>query len=106
MKESLVEFNQVSFSFKNQNVLDNFSFSIPGNQWLAMVGVNGAGKSTLLKLALGLLKPNDGHVKVLGQPAGEFSTKPDVGGRGAAICLRPVSKVRCHKGTDRSLSIA
>ncbi len=79
MKESLVEFNQVSFSFKNQNVLDNFSFSIPGNQWLAMVGVNGAGKSTLLKLALGLLKPNDGHVKVLGQPAGEFSTKPDVG---------------------------
>jgi ABC-2 type transport system ATP-binding protein len=33
---------------------------------VGLVGANGAGKSTLIKLALGLLEPTDGRIRVLG----------------------------------------
>ena len=33
---------------------------------VGLVGVNGAGKSTLIKLALGLLEPTAGQIRVLG----------------------------------------
>ena len=39
----------------------------PGEQ-IAILGANGSGKSTLLKLLDGLYKPNQGKMRVLGQP--------------------------------------
>ncbi|MBX2851076.1 MAG: metal ABC transporter ATP-binding protein [Phycisphaeraceae bacterium] len=38
---------------------------------VGVIGPNGAGKSTLLKCMLGLIKPDYGHVEILGQPAKE-----------------------------------
>jgi ABC-2 type transport system ATP-binding protein len=79
MTETLVEFNGVSFSYRNQKVLRNFQFQLTEPQLIALIGVNGSGKSTLLKLILGLLKPQEGEVKVLGHKAGAFPTKFQVG---------------------------
>jgi zinc transport system ATP-binding protein len=48
-------------------VLDGVSFVVPERKTLCVVGPNGGGKSTLLKILLGLLKPQSGTVRVLGQ---------------------------------------
>jgi ABC-type nitrate/sulfonate/bicarbonate transport system ATPase subunit len=47
-------------------VLRHVSFDLPARAIVAIVGPSGAGKSTLLNLAAGLIRPDDGAVRVLG----------------------------------------
>lgn len=46
--------------------LRNCSLEIPAGRIAALIGPNGAGKTTLLNLAVGLLKPTVGEVRVFG----------------------------------------
>ena len=48
--------------------LRDCSFQIPAGRVAALVGPNGAGKTTLLHLAVGLLAPTAGRVRVFGAP--------------------------------------
>lgn len=48
--------------------LRDCTFDLPSGRIVGLVGVNGAGKSTLLHLAIGLLKPTEGHVSLFGRP--------------------------------------
>ena len=43
------------------------TFQIAPGEFVAILGPNGAGKSTLLRLLLGLLRPSEGSVSVLGR---------------------------------------
>ena len=65
-KETVIEFQQVSKTFGEHNVLDAVSFSIPKGQTTAIIGHSGAGKSVILKHIVGLLKPDSGRVLVMG----------------------------------------
>ncbi|TDD75660.1 ABC transporter ATP-binding protein [Actinomadura darangshiensis] len=47
------------------------SLRVPVGSVAALVGPNGAGKSTLLHLAVGLLKPDEGEVRVFGKAPGD-----------------------------------
>ncbi len=49
--------------------LQDCSFTLPAGRIGALVGPNGAGKTTLLHLAVGLLQPSRGSIRVLGAPA-------------------------------------
>jgi len=49
-------------------VLRDVSFDLPMGDIVAIVGPSGSGKSTLLNMAAGLLFPDRGQIKVLGQP--------------------------------------
>lgn len=51
--------------FPSTRALDQLDLSIPSGI-TGLVGANGAGKTTLISLALGLLKPTDGSISVLG----------------------------------------
>lgn len=51
--------------------LDDFSLDIPRGGVFGVLGPNGAGKSTLFRLALGLIRPTSGEVRLLEQPAGD-----------------------------------
>jgi ABC-2 type transport system ATP-binding protein len=46
--------------------LRHCSLELPAGRIAALIGPNGAGKSTLLNLAVGLLQPTEGEVRVLG----------------------------------------
>jgi phospholipid/cholesterol/gamma-HCH transport system ATP-binding protein len=62
----IVVFEDVSIAFDDKRVLDGISFRLAKGETKAIFGVAGSGKSTILKLALGLLKPDAGHIYVLG----------------------------------------
>lgn len=68
-----IRFENVTLAFDDKVVLDNISFRLPHGESKALFGVAGSGKSTLLKLALGLMKPDSGHIYVLGEDVTEMS---------------------------------
>jgi zinc transport system ATP-binding protein len=63
-----VEFAGVSFRYDGPWALQEVDLAIPRGDFAGCVGPNGGGKSTLLRLALGLLAPTRGQVRVLGMP--------------------------------------
>jgi phospholipid/cholesterol/gamma-HCH transport system ATP-binding protein len=62
----VIVFDKVSKAFDDKPVLTDISFRLAKGETKAIFGVAGSGKSTILKLALGLLKPDSGHIYVLG----------------------------------------
>ncbi|MCB2186747.1 MAG: ABC transporter ATP-binding protein [Deltaproteobacteria bacterium] len=64
----VISLDNVSFAYNGRQVLSDVDLTVQAGDFLAVVGPNGGGKSTLLKIMLGLLAPNGGVVKVLGQP--------------------------------------
>ncbi|MFI6332983.1 ABC transporter ATP-binding protein [Micromonospora chersina] len=52
--------------FRRGWALRDCTFTVPPGRIAAMVGANGAGKSTLMKLAVGLLAPTSGSIRVGG----------------------------------------
>jgi phospholipid/cholesterol/gamma-HCH transport system ATP-binding protein len=65
-------FDDVAIGFEDKQVLDGISFRLPRGETKAIFGTAGSGKSTILKLALGLLKPDRGHIYTLGQDVTEM----------------------------------
>lgn len=68
---SVVVFDKVSFAYEAWPVLEEVSFAIDEREFFAIIGPNGGGKTTILKLILGLLRPRQGTVTVLGASAGK-----------------------------------
>ena len=70
--DPVIEFEHVSKFFPASGgqlleVLRDVSFAVPRSRIVAILGQSGAGKSTLLNLAAGLILPDAGRVRVLGQ---------------------------------------
>ena len=70
MEPPIIEMEEVSFAYNGQPVLQEVSLAIPRGDFVAVIGPNGGGKTTLLRLMLGLLKPDTGRIRILGQAAG------------------------------------
>ena len=60
-----------SWYTKDTPVLQGIDLSVPRGQFLALVGANGSGKTTLVKHFNGLLRPQRGQVRVVGQDAAQ-----------------------------------
>ena len=61
--DSIVECEDIFFSYNGREVLSGVSFTLPPGQMVGVLGANGAGKSTLLKILSGLLEPGSGFTK-------------------------------------------
>lgn len=60
---SRIDFNNVSVSFDDKQVLTNISLTL-SEQRIGIIGANGGGKSTLVRLINGLGEPTEGEVLV------------------------------------------
>jgi len=62
---SIIETDGLVMEFPSTRALDGLDLRVPSGV-TGLVGANGAGKTTLISLALGLLKPSAGGIRVLG----------------------------------------
>lgn len=69
--ESLV-FDNVCFSYKDEETIKNLSFELNRGEIVALVGHNGAGKTTIVKLLLRLYDPTSGVIRVNGRDIREY----------------------------------
>ncbi|MGA2613221.1 MAG: ATP-binding cassette domain-containing protein [Spirochaetia bacterium] len=65
--DAAVSLTQVSVRLGGLTIQNGMSFRLSSGEFVAILGPNGAGKSTLLKMLLGLLRPFEGEVRVLGK---------------------------------------
>jgi len=57
-----VTFDNVSFAYEDERVLDGVSFSVEEGEKIALVGSSGAGKSTIVSLLGRLQTPDGGRI--------------------------------------------
>lgn len=62
--QKLIEVKDVSFAYDKAKVLKNITFDIYAGEKIAIVGKNGAGKSTLAKMLCGVIRPDEGSIRV------------------------------------------
>ena len=70
-----IEFKDVSFSYKDKEVLSHLNMEFRGNKTYAIVGHNGAGKTTLIKLLLRFYDPTEGEILLNGRNIKEYDLK-------------------------------
>ena len=72
-KEIVIDIKDLKKSFDTLKVLDGIDLTIYKGENVAVLGRSGTGKSVLIKIISGLLKPDAGTVKVLGQEIDKLS---------------------------------
>lgn len=74
MPESFdVEFKNVTFAYKDKNVLKNVSFKAEQGKKTALVGESGSGKSTAARLAVHYWDVSDGSITIGGRDIREYT---------------------------------
>lgn len=68
-----IALQQVSFSYKDKQVLQDIDLVIPVKKTIALVGESGAGKTTLANLLAGLIQPVHGDVLIDDVPLSAFN---------------------------------
>ncbi|HEX5115831.1 MAG TPA: ABC transporter ATP-binding protein [Pseudonocardiaceae bacterium] len=54
--------------FRGTVAVDHLDLEVPAGSVLGMLGPNGSGKTTTIRMLLGLVRPTEGDVELLGQP--------------------------------------
>ncbi|HZG10690.1 ABC transporter ATP-binding protein [Kurthia gibsonii] len=77
----MIHIDHIHKKFGTHTVLNDISIKIEEGQIFGLLGQNGAGKTTLMKIMLGLLKADQGDVRILGESVrfGNTPTNQHVG---------------------------
>jgi len=67
-----IELNHLRFSYGTKPVINGINLSISKNQTVAFVGESGSGKTTVVNLIAGLMRPQEGEVRIDGNPMSEI----------------------------------
>jgi ABC-2 type transport system ATP-binding protein len=73
-----LEVENISKSFGDFYAVKNLSFKIPEGTIYSLLGPNGAGKTTTIRMAMNIIIPDDGQIKILDQKMDE-NTKRRIG---------------------------
>ncbi|MBM7623427.1 metal ABC transporter ATP-binding protein [Sporohalobacter salinus] len=75
----VITVNNLSFAYEEKTILKDINLQVNKGDFLAFIGPNGSGKSTLLKLLLGLLKADQGEIKLLKTKINNFTDWTKIG---------------------------
>jgi ABC-2 type transport system ATP-binding protein len=63
----MIEIENITKRFGEKIAVDRLSLTVPRGEFFAFVGPNGAGKTTTIKLIVGLMRADEGTVRICGQ---------------------------------------
>lgn len=67
---NLVEIQDLHFAYGDRPILSGLTMQFPRNKVVAVMGGSGSGKTTILRLIGGLITPQKGQVRLLGEAVG------------------------------------
>lgn len=70
----IIEVNGVSFAYKSEKILDNFSLRVKNHEFIGIQGPSGCGKSTMLKLIMHFWNLDSGEIKIAGKNILDINT--------------------------------
>ena len=96
MNDADIELRGIVKSYGKKQVLTGLDLAVPKGSVLGLLGTNGAGKTTLIKCALGLIRPQEGEARLLGEDSWTLSAeaKVRIGYVPQVVNLYPWMKVR------------
>jgi ABC-2 type transport system ATP-binding protein len=76
-----ISFDRVTKAYGGLRAVDAVSFTVDAGEMFGLIGPDGAGKTTTIRMACGLLRPDQGQIRVLGRDpiAQHRSITADVG---------------------------
>ena len=77
----VIAFEHVAIAFDDQVVLRDVTFDVQPGAMAILIGASGSGKSLILRLALGLVKPDAGAIRIDGTRIDELSERDLIGVR-------------------------
>ncbi|WP_073341241.1 metal ABC transporter ATP-binding protein [Caldanaerobius fijiensis] len=77
--ENIIEVKNVSFSYGQNQVLNDVSLTIKKGEFIGVIGPNGSGKSTLMNLIIGKLKASRGQIYIFGESIDKLKQKHLIG---------------------------
>lgn len=72
--KSSIEFKEVTFSYEDENVLEDISFEINKGEKIALVGPSGGGKSTIIDLLSKFYRVKKGKILIDGTDINDYDT--------------------------------
>src|SRR5256714_13546775 len=66
MTQAVLQTEELSKKYRRRLVVDRLSLTVERGDIFGFLGQNGAGKSTTIRIALGLVRPTSGRVRILG----------------------------------------
>ena len=70
---SAIDAAMITYSYGKLPILEELSFSVAKGDFFIVIGPNGSGKTTLMKIISGLLKHQQGNLKILNRPIRSYT---------------------------------
>jgi len=86
----------VTKKYGSHRALDGIDLNVGAGELIALLGPNGAGKTTAVKLLLGLLRPDEGTVRVFGLDPSEAANRQRTGAMLQVTRVPETMRVREH----------
>lgn len=72
--ENVIKITDLHKAFGDNKVINGFNFNLKRGENAVVLGKSGSGKSVLIKLIIGLMKPDQGSIEVLGKKVETLNT--------------------------------
>ena len=94
-KPPLLSMTGISKSFPGVKANDRVEFEVHAGQVHALLGENGAGKTTLMNILYGLYQPDEGEIRLRGEPV-SFRSPRDAMNQGLGLVAQHFHLARRH----------
>jgi len=93
----ILSLNDVVKRYDDRRVLSGVTFSVGAGETVGVIGPNGAGKTTLLRIAMGLIHPDSGWIRLDGESIGTALRRVPVAYFAGESTIPPQVRVRAWR---------